>query len=286
MDLINLSELSSVDVRSIWRLVDTPSSPVSGTVAWSFEGNGIRTRSTFIHAFRALGLEFIELPNLLKTEERARDLAGYLDPLYDFYVIRESNHARLAEFAATSRRPVINAMSSEGHPCEVLADAYFIDTALSPIERVRICLWGPPTNVFRSWHELAVVLGLDVVHICQPRFHEVKPNVTFLESPGVTADIVITDGWLKGVDASGSSLTQEHLAQMGNPKLLPTPPFALGREISFDPLTYEGFVGYEQKALLSAVQAAILQYVAQDSRQSVSADNEASMLLAAMQNRH
>lgn len=266
MNLINLTELSSGDVRSIWRLVDTPSGALSGTVAWSFEGNGIRTRSTFIQAFRALGLEFIELPNLLKTEERARDLAGYLDPLYEFYVIRESNHARLAEFAATSQRPVINAMSSEGHPCEVLADAYFIDTALSPIERVRICLWGPPTNVFRSWHELAGVLELDVVHVCERHFHEVKPNVTFLESPSVTSDIVITDGWPKAVDTSHSSLTKQHLVNMGNPRLLPTPPFTIGRELAFDPATYSGFTGYRQKELLAPVQAAILRYAAQAQR--------------------
>lgn len=264
MNLINLTELSSADVRSIWHLVDTPDCPLSGTVAWSFEGNGIRTRTTFIQAFRALGLEFIELPNLLKTGERVCDLAGYLDPLYDFYVIRESNHARLADFAAVSRRPVINAMSSEGHPCEVLTDAYFIDTALSPIEDVRICLWGPPTNVFRSWHELARVFGLDMVHVCESHFHETKPNVTFLESPDVTVDIVITDGWTEGMDASSLGLTQQHLAQMGTPKLLPTPPFTIGREISFDPLTYKGFVGYEQKKLLSPVQAAILRYFARD----------------------
>ncbi|SOE97168.1 ornithine carbamoyltransferase [Burkholderia sp. D7] len=264
MNLINLTELSSADVRSIWRLVDTPSSPLLGTVAWSFEGNGIRTRSTFIHAFRALGLELIELPNLLKTEERVCDLAGYLDPLYDCYVIRESNHARLADFAAISRRPVINAMSSEGHPCEVLTDAYFIDTALAPIEDVRICLWGPPTNVFRSWHELAGVLGLDVVHVCESHFHETKSNVTFLESPSIAADIVITDSWPKDVDASSESLTQQHLTQMGNPKLLPTPPFAIGREVAFDPLAYPGFVGYEQKALLAPVQTAILRYVVRD----------------------
>lgn len=182
MNLINLNEPSSVDVRSIWRLVDTASGPLPGSVAWSFEGNGIRTRSTFIQAFHALGLEFIELPNLLKTEERVCDLAGYLDPLYEFYVIRDSNHARLGEFAAASRRPVINAMSGEGHSCEVLADAYFVDTALSPIEGVRICPWGPPTNVFRSWHELAGVLGLDVVHVCEPRFHELKPVVAFTSS--------------------------------------------------------------------------------------------------------
>jgi len=262
MHLIDLTELSAVDVRSIWRLVGMRHSPLSGTVGWSFDGDGIRTRTTFIRAFRALGLDFIELPNLLKTEERAGDLAGYLDPLYEFYVIRESNHARLTEFAAASRRPVINAMSSHGHPCEVLADAYFIDTVLSPVERVRICLWGPPTNVFRSWHELAGVLALDVVHVCERRFHESRPNVTFVDSPPAAADVVITDGWPKRVDTSHPALTRQHLADMGNPRLLPVPPFLIGRELSFDPLTYDGFVGYEQKTCLATVQAAILRYAA------------------------
>lgn len=88
------------------------------------EGNGIRTRTSFIQTFQELGLSFVELPNLLKTPERAADLAGYLDPFYDAYVVRESNHQRLAEFAFASQRPVIIAMSGMGHPCEVLTDAF------------------------------------------------------------------------------------------------------------------------------------------------------------------
>jgi aspartate carbamoyltransferase catalytic subunit len=60
------------------------------------------------------------------------------------YVVRESNHQRLTDFAEAIRRPVINAMSGEGHPCEVLTDAYFIHTSLSPLEQARVCLRGPP----------------------------------------------------------------------------------------------------------------------------------------------
>ena len=78
MNLISLSDLSPTDIRNIWRLVGEPVEPLNGTVVWSFEGNGIRTRTTFIQAFRDLDLQFTELPNLLKTGERARDLAGYL----------------------------------------------------------------------------------------------------------------------------------------------------------------------------------------------------------------
>lgn len=261
MNLIHLSDLFAAEVRAIWRLVAAPDQTLAGTAAWSFEGNGIRTRTSFIQAFRGCGLSFIELPNFLKTGERVCDLAGYLDPFYDVYVIRESNHARLAEFAGASRRPVVNAMSSEGHPCEVLTDAYYIDSAITPIERARICLWGPPTNVFRSWHELAGVLGFSIQHICEARFHEQKANVTFAESVGSTADVVITDSWPAGEDLPGWSLSKAHIAELGNPKLLPTPPFTIGRELAFDPLSYSGFVGYEQKQLLLPVQKAILRYV-------------------------
>ena len=131
MKLIQINDLSAQDIRSIWNLATKPSTPPKGNVAWSFEGNGIRTRTTFIQAFRELNLSFVELPNLLKTNERVADLAGYLDPFYDIYVIRDSNHERLTEFANASRRPVVNAMSSFGHPCEVLTDAYSIEKKLT-----------------------------------------------------------------------------------------------------------------------------------------------------------
>ena len=104
MKLLRLADLDGADVRAIWSLVASPVKQLTGTVAWSFEGNGIRTRTTFIQAFRDLGLAFTELPNLLKTGERPRDLAGYLDPFYEMYVIRETDHARLEEFAAAKAR--------------------------------------------------------------------------------------------------------------------------------------------------------------------------------------
>ncbi|MFN4121503.1 ornithine carbamoyltransferase [Acidovorax sp.] len=272
MNLIQLTDLRPEDIRHIWALVNAPGAPLQGTVAWSFEGNGIRTRTTFIEAFRQLGLAFVELPNLLKTGERACDLAGYLDPFYAAYVVRESNHARLSEFAATSQRPVINAMSAQGHPCEVLTDAYFVDTKIKPLAQARVCLWGASTNVFRSWHGLAQVLELELVQVCHRRFHEVLPHVTFVEPsalPGAV-DVVITDCWPAGAEADAETqadmtpLTEDHLAALGNPALLPTPPFRLGRELTVDPIEYPGFVGYAQKQLLLPVQTAILRWALGD----------------------
>lgn len=260
MNFICLSHLSPQDVQSIWSLAEASDTSLSGTVAWSFEGNGIRTRATFIQAFRDLSLQFTELPNLLKTAERVEDLAGYLDPYFTHYVIRDSNHERLAAFARASSRPVINAMSSLGHPCEVLTDAYFIDRSIKPLSSATVCLWGPTTNVFRSWHELAGILDVKVVQVCAERYHQKGLPVIFTTQPPVHADVVITDAWPSGTEEAAIPLSSEDLSAMGIPALLPTPPFTVGREILLDPLQYSNFVGYKQKSLLLPVHKAIVRY--------------------------
>lgn len=261
MKLIDLADLRIADIQAIWNLVNAEPTQMQANVAWSFEGNGIRTRTSFMQAFRELGFSSTELPNFLKTDERICDLAGYLDPFYDIYVVRDSNHQRLMEFAQASQRPVINAMSSMAHPCEVLTDAYFINAALVPLDKVRICLWGPPGNVFYSWHELAQVFSFEIVHVCNARYHKEKSKVKFTESIPAHCDLVITDGWSKSLEEPGLALTLQHMEEMGNPYLLPTPPFIIGRELAFDPLLYPRFVGYKQKELLLPVQKSILRYM-------------------------
>ena len=260
MKLVCLSAFSEQNIREIWSLVDAPHTPAGFNVAWSFEGNGIRTRTTFIRAFRELGMEFTELPNLLKTEERVDDLAGYLDSFFDLYVIRDSNHQRLEAFAKASCRPVVNAMSANGHPCEVLTDAYYLDRKFINLKHAHICLWGPTTNVFRSWHQIATILDLNITQVCEERFHEQHPSIEFRNEAPSHVDVVITDSWPAGIDHSALALSSQHLSAMGSPALLPTPPFTIGREVLLDPVVYQGFVGYQQKRLLLPVQKAILRY--------------------------
>ena len=261
MKLLDIDNLSSSDIHAIWSLVRAKPTPISGTVACSFEGNGIRTRTTYIQSFNELELTYIELPNLLKTKERVCDLAGYLDPFYSAYVVRYSDHERLRKFALASSRPVINAMTSLAHPCEVLSDGYYIDSEIKPIHEVKVGLWGPTTNVFRSWYALAATLGIEIQHFCGPDYHSVHPNVIYSSCLNKAVDILVTDGWPSNFSDSNWSLDLEHLASLGNPKLLPTPPFSIGKEVSFDPLTYSGFLGYEQKSILLSVQRAILAYL-------------------------
>ena len=268
MPLINLTDLSAADVRAVWARARAPQpphppgQPVRGQVAWSFEGAGIRTRTSFLQAFRESGLACIELPGLLKTSERVSDLAGYLDPFYDLYVIRESEHARLRALAAASRRPVINAMSSQSHPCEVLADAYSLETLLGPLADLRIGLWGPMTNVLRAWHELAQVLGLRLHHF-GPRGDDPaqNPAVQWHASADAAVDVIVTDAWPAGFDDAAWSLSAAHLARLGQPRLLPTPPFHIGREWAIDPAAHPAFLGHAQKQAQLAVQRALLAHL-------------------------
>ncbi|MDX2004121.1 MAG: hypothetical protein SFU83_02495 [Meiothermus sp.] len=260
-DLLEISDLTRGEIEHIWSLVDRPIPKLEGRAAWSFEGNGVRTRTSFIAAFGQLGLEYIELPNLLKTQERVRDLAGYLDPFYLVYVIRESDHQRLTEFARASTRPVVNAMTGQGHPCEVLSDAYSLRSMFGDLHGVTIGLWGPTTNVFRSWHQLAAVMGLNVRHFCPAEFHLDLEYVTFCPEPGAPVDVLITDSWPADFDDSRWSLSLEVMRTLGNPKLLPTPPFFVGKELAFDPVPSGHFVGYLQKQQLLEVHRAVLVYL-------------------------
>lgn len=80
MKLVSLSSLSEIDVHAIWALVDAPQLPTGANIAWSFEGNGIRTRATFIRAFHELGMQFTELPNQLKTQASGPSPVGRWRP--------------------------------------------------------------------------------------------------------------------------------------------------------------------------------------------------------------
>lgn len=253
-NLIDTRSLKPDAIERIWRLVPAVDTPADvGPVAFSLQGSGTRTRTTFLQALSDLGLRSIELPMFLDTKERAQDLAGYLDPFYALYIVRYHDHDRMKAFADASRRPVINAMSSLEHPCEALSDAYWFHTTAKPLDRATIVLWGPATNVLRSWANVAGACGATVTLV--EKASEALPE---------KIDLVVTDGWPQDHRDQCPRLTEAHLAQMGRPLLLPTPPFTIGEELDFDPTTYANFAGYDQKFYLLKVQKAIIRYVIEE----------------------
>jgi len=260
-NILDITDLEEDDIYQIWRSVkDRPDRTIEGNIAWSFEGNGIRTRTTFQRAFQRLGLSYVELPNFLKTSEIVEDLAGYMDPFYSLYVIRDNNHERMVSFAKASTKPVINAMSGEAHPCEVLTDGYYLNSKFESISELRILLWGPVTNVFKSWSALSKVLGLNLTHISPEGYELNTSGVTITDIVTGQFDVIVTDAWPSGFTSSQFTLTEKKLLELGSPLLLPTPPVTIGQELSFIPSSYDGFAGFAQKSLLLPVQEAIISH--------------------------
>ncbi len=98
--LLDTRSLTSESIERIWSLVPAVNILTNfGPVAFSFQGSGTRTRTTFIQAISHLGLQHTELPMFLDTKERSQDMAGYLDPFYSFYIIRYQDHDRMSSFA-------------------------------------------------------------------------------------------------------------------------------------------------------------------------------------------
>jgi ornithine carbamoyltransferase len=229
-------------------------------IVCSFEGKGIRTKASFYQAIHCIGSNSVELPGLLDTDERLPDVAGYLDEIHSAYIIRYSNHERLREFAKLSKRPVINAMSKKEHPCEAMADVFWFNT-IKPVADSCALIWGPMTNVLRSWGALFECLGGKVIHFSPNQITLSNRVANRKDFAALEIDIVVTDGWPKDFSDDACTLTIEDLESLGRPRYIPTPPFTIGKELGFDPVLYPEFCGYKQKRSLVSVQAALLHYL-------------------------
>lgn len=80
---------------------------------------------TFEKGIRQLGANTILFPPAsLDKKENIKDVIGYLSNWADAVVVRHSDLTLLEYMAEYSEIPVINAMTSENHPCEIIADLY------------------------------------------------------------------------------------------------------------------------------------------------------------------
>lgn len=137
-------------------------------------------------------------------KDTARVLAGYCDAI----VFRTSTTARLREMADFSRVPVINALTDDGHPVQVLADVFTVEEALGrSIQGARVAWVGDgSSNMARSWIEAAKLFDFRLA-IAAPA--ELRPPADEVASAGARvslhdsmreaiagAAVVNTDVWI------------------------------------------------------------------------------------------
>jgi len=200
---------------------DSAAQPLAGkTLAMIFERPSTRTRVSFEVAMRQLGGNAI----LLTTEdmqlgrgETLADTARVMSRYVDAIMIRMLDPCAVTELAHHATVPVINGLTRQSHPCQVMADVMTFEEHRGPIRGRTVAWTGDANNVLTSWLHAAerfeFQLRVATPHELAPK----KPVLDWIKSSGAAirvgtdpdeavkgADCVVTDTWISMGDRNGA----------------------------------------------------------------------------------
>jgi ornithine carbamoyltransferase len=132
------------------------------TLGMIFEKASTRTRISFEVGMKELGGHAIFLsPSEMQMGrgEPVRDTARVLSRYLHAIMVRTYSQGTVEELARWSTVPVINGLSDQYHPCQILADIFTIREYKERLQGLKICYVGDGNNVANSWIEAAILLG-------------------------------------------------------------------------------------------------------------------------------
>ena len=270
---IHLSDFSKLEITHIFELADKIkaddglSTPLNGkTIVLFFPESSIRTRVSFEKGIHILGGNTILFPpSALDKKEDIRVVIGYLENLADVVIVRHKDLAVIEYMAENSHIPIINAMTSVNHPCEILTDLYSLSKKYIDYCEKEYLFIGAKGNIGNTWKVASELMEFKFTQCC-PKGYEIDgASVCYdLEQAIANKDIICTDS-IPSVakdDFKGYQITLEHMKYANVDACLnPCPPFFRGEEVSADAIDSEYFVGYEFKKSLLEVQQAIICYL-------------------------
>lgn len=143
-----------------------PERPLAGKVlAMIFDKPSTRTRVSFDVGMRQLGGETIMLTGSemqLGRSETIADTAKVLSRYVDIIMIRTTDHARMLELAEHATVPVINGLTDDTHPCQIMADVMTYEEHRGPVKGRTFAWMGDGNNVLHSMMEGAARFGFDM----------------------------------------------------------------------------------------------------------------------------
>ena len=179
------------------------------TLAMVFEKASTRTRVSFEAGMNQLGGIAINLnrsDTQLSRGEPIEDVARVISRMVDVVMIRTFEQAIIERFAAHSRVPVINGLTSEYHPCQILADIYTFVEQRGSITGRTVAWIGDSNNVCNTWLQAAAIFDFKL-HVSTPPGYELQASrsgvdcrrhLEIFADPRAAccgADLVTTDVW-------------------------------------------------------------------------------------------
>lgn len=178
------------------------------SLAMIFNKSSTRTRVSFEVGMRQLGGGALMLnpsDSQIGRGEAIEDTARVISSMVDGVMIRTDAHEQITKFAKYSSVPVINGLTDDYHPCQLLADVQTFQERRGPIHNATIAWVGDGNNVCHSFMNAARLFGFKL-HIATPKgfapkseiIEKNKVAVSFFDSPRQAvenADAVVTDTW-------------------------------------------------------------------------------------------
>ncbi len=179
------------------------------TLVMIFEKASTRTRLSFEAGMQQLGGSAIYLntrDSQLGRGEPVEDAGQVISRMSDIVMIRTFEQSIIERFAANSRVPVINGLTNEYHPCQIMADIFTYIEHRGCIQGKTVAWIGDSNNMCNTWLQAAEVLDFNV-HVSTPPGYEVEPEraglygtdhfESFADPMDAVkgADLVTTDVW-------------------------------------------------------------------------------------------
>lgn len=228
MAIRHFINLDQIDAKTLRRIVDIahamkkagkrvpkplrPEGIEDDILVMIFEKPSTRTRVSFDVAMRQLGGQTIALNHAdLQTGrgEPVSDTGKVLSRYCDVLMMRVNKHETLTEMAANATVPVINGLSDQSHPCQVIADLMTFEETKGPIKGRSVAWLGDGNNVAASWVHAAARFGFELRLACPPQLNPEASIMEWARKEGAAVtltddadeaasgvDCVVTDTWV------------------------------------------------------------------------------------------
>lgn len=186
--LLQLKDLSRDDLEYVFERAQTMKSRFKSyeqywplqdrTLVMIFEKQSTRTRLSFEAGMHQLGGSAIYLntrDSQLGRGEPVEDAAQVISRMCDLVMIRTFEQDMIERFAQHSRVPVINGLTNEYHPCQIIADVYTFIEMRGPIQGKTVAWIGDSNNVCNTWLQAAELFDFNL-HVSTPPGFEVEPE--------------------------------------------------------------------------------------------------------------
>lgn len=275
----------AIELKAIQRQGHSPELFKNKVLAMIFEKSSTRTRVSFESGMAQMGGHAIFLStkdSQLGRGEPIEDSARCISSMVDMVMIRTFAHATVERFAEYSQVPVINGLTDDHHPCQLLADIQtFVEHRGSLAGKV-VAWVGDGNNMCQSYMQAANLFDFEL-RIATPKGFEpwdhmleaCKNCVTMTENPKIAvagADLVVTDTWASmGQEDekkqrekifSGYQVTQELMSYANaNALFMHCLPAYRGKEVSADVIDAPNTVVWDEAENRLHAQKALMEFL-------------------------